>query len=312
MKKLIIAAAIVLGMGLAAAVYFCITLTMDKNALAAEVESTQNVLVTTRAELTTTQAELTTTKDHLAATQADLDQTQETLTSTSDELNDTQVTLTATQSELATTSHQLTLKLAELDDSNGEIDSLEGSLLTLQESYENTSNLLTISRETLEGLGMDVDFSSECRDVELVDNPAAVNPSFNELIAFLAEDQTEQHEYILDVYDCSQFSRDVHNNAEAAGIRAAEVQIWFVNEDTGHALNAFITTDYGLVYVDCTGSPDMIARVKLDKDYRGVDKYSVPGQNARNDAWWDSLWSYYYLSSDTGGNSIVSEIMIYW
>jgi uncharacterized protein (DUF3084 family) len=305
MKNLVIGVAIVLGIGLAAAVYFCIMLSMDKNALAAELGSIQSVLATT-------QAELTTTKNDLAATQVELEQTKETLTSTNDELNDTQVTLASTESELETTSQELTLKLGELDDANGEIDSLEVSLEDLQDDYANTSNLLDISQQTLEGLGMDVDFSSECRDVELVDNPAAVNPSLSELRAFLAEDLTEQHEYLRDVYDCSQFSRDVHNNAEAAGIQAAEVQLWFKNADAGHALNAFITTDYGLVYVDCTSPPDTIARVKLDKDYRAVDKYSVSGQNVRNDAWWDSLWSYYYLSSDTGANSIVSEIMIYW
>ena len=305
MKRLIIVGAIVLGLGLIASIYFSIILTLDKNALAAELETTQNVLASTQAELADTQ-------DTLAATQTDLEETNNTLTETSAELSTTQVTLTSTQSELETTSHDLTLKMAELDNANGEIDSLEGSLSELQELYASTSNLLNISMDTLEGLGMDVDFSSECRDVELVDNPAAQNPTWNDLIAFLAEDQTEKHEYIANVYDCSQFSRDVHNNAEAAGIRAAEVQIWFENENTGHALNAYITTDYGLVYVDCTSEPDTIARVIVDKDYRAVDKYSISGRNARNDAWWDSLMSYYYMSNDWGGHSIVSDIMIYW
>ena len=305
MKKLIIAGAIVLGLGLIASIYFAITLTMDKNALAAELETTQNVLATTQEELADMQ-------DTLAATQTDLEETNNALTSTSAELSTTEVTLSSTQSELETTSHELTLKLDELDDANGEIDSLEGSIDALRESLTNTSNLLDISQDTLEGLGMDVDFSSECRDVELVDNPLAQNPTWNELMAFLAEDRTEQHEYILNVYDCSQFSRDLHNRAEATGIRAAEVQLWFENQDAGHALNAFITTDYGLVWVDCTQEPDTIARVVLDKEFRGVDKYSVAGQNARNDAWWDSLMYYYYLSNDWGGHSIVADIMIYW
>jgi len=305
MKRLIIAVAIVLGIGLAAAVYFCITLTMDKNALAAELESTQNVL-------TITQAQLANTQDNLDATQGDLEETNNTLTSTSAELTSAQAILTAAQSELDTTRHELSQKSTELDNANGEIDSLQVSLEDLQDEYANAQNLLDISQQTLEGLGMDIDFSSECRDVELVDNPAAVNPTFSELIAFLAEDKTEQHEYILNEYDCSQFSRDVHNNAEEAGIRAAEVQLWFETTDSGHALNAFITTDYGLVYVDCTRAPDTIARVKLDKDYRALETYSVSGQNPRNDAWWDSLMYYYYIDNDRGGHSIVAEIMIYW
>jgi peptidoglycan hydrolase CwlO-like protein len=312
MKKLLIVAVIILGAALAATIYFCITLNQDKNALASELKSTQNVLASTQAELVTTQGDLASTQDNLAARQAELDETSATLTSTSAELNDTQETLASTESELDDTNQQLTLKLAELKTANNEIDDLQDDLADLQDSFTNVQDQLDIARDTLKGLGITTNFSSGCDDVALIDNPEAENPTWNELITFLADDQTEKHEYIIGVYDCSQFSRDVHNNAETAGIRAAEVQVWFKNEDTGHALNAFITTDYGLVYVDCTEAPDKIARVKLDKEFRAVDKYSVAGQNARNDLWWDALWSFYYMESDTGGHAIVSDIMIYW
>ena len=114
------------------------------------------------------------------------------------------------------------------------------------------------------------------------------------------------------MYDCSQFSKDVHNNAEAEGIRAAEVLVWFKNEDIGHALNAFLTTDYGLVYVSCTEAPDTIARVKTGKEYRAVKLYRITGTNVRNDYWWDALSSYYYIPSSTGGHSVTESIEIYW
>jgi hypothetical protein len=45
----------------------------------------------------------------------------------------------------------------------------------------------------------------------------------------------------------------VHNNAEAAGIRAASVSVDFEGDEVGHACNAFDTIDKGLVYIDCTG-----------------------------------------------------------
>jgi len=45
----------------------------------------------------------------------------------------------------------------------------------------------------------------------------------------------------------------VHNNAEAAGIRAASVSVDFEGDEEGHALNVFETIDKGLVYIDCTG-----------------------------------------------------------
>jgi len=90
--------------------------------------------------------------------------------------------------------------------------------------------------------------------IELIDNPDAVNPSYAELLAFIIEDATDTNEYIIGQYVCADFAEDVHNNAEAAGIRAAWVGIDFEEDEEGHALNAFETTDEGLVYIDCTGS----------------------------------------------------------
>jgi len=133
-------------------------------------------------------------------------------------------------------------------------------------------------------------------------------------MAFLSQDQTEKHTYIEDVYDCTEFSRDVHNNAEARGIRAAVVHVEFTYGRTSHALNAFLTTDYGLVYVDCTEAPDRVARVKAGKEYRSVGLYNITGTTVRNDYWWDSLSSYYYIPSSMWGDgeAVTSEIEIFW
>ena len=127
----------------------------------------------------------------------------------------------------------------------------------------------------------------------------------------------EKHTYIEHVYDCSQFSRDVHNNAEAVGIRAAVVHVKFRNQWVNHALNAFLTTDYGLVYVDCTARPDTIARVKAEKEYRAVELYRITRTNIRNDYWWDTLSLYYYIPSNLPfltwpSEAVTSSIKIYW
>ena len=93
--------------------------------------------------------------------------------------------------------------------------------------------------------------------IELTDNPNATDPTYAELLAFLEADQTDKYSYIVGppkvAYICADFARDVHNNAEAAGIRAAWVGIDLESQAEGHALNAFQTTDRGLVFIDCTG-----------------------------------------------------------
>jgi len=93
--------------------------------------------------------------------------------------------------------------------------------------------------------------------IELINNPNATDPTYAELLAFLETDQTDKFVYIIgppkNAYVCADFARDVHNNAEAAGIRAAWVGIDIEGEAKGHAIDAFETTDRGLVYIDCTG-----------------------------------------------------------
>ena len=139
--------------------------------------------------------------------------------------------------------------------------------------------------------------------IELVNNPAAINPTYEDLIDFIKNDNTDIRFYIEEgewAYVCADASEDVHNNAEAAGIRAAWVGIQFTENQPGHALNAFETVDRGLVYIDCTGgrsfatweeavhtigndietdqSPsvepsswDTIAYVKIGKEYGVID-----------------------------------------
>ncbi len=89
----------------------------------------------------------------------------------------------------------------------------------------------------------------------LKNNPEAADPTFDELVAFINIDNTDKKPYIREgenAYVCADFAEEVHNKAEAVGIRAGWVAIRFEGSEEGHAINAFETTDKGLVYIDCT------------------------------------------------------------
>jgi hypothetical protein len=110
----------------------------------------------------------------------------------------------------------------------------------------------------------------------LTNNVTAVDPTFDELVAFIQADTTDTRKYVAagpDAYVCADFAEEVHNNAEAAGIRAAWVSLSFEGTEEGHALNAFETSDQGLVYIDCTnsgngrGSWDAIAYIETGQTY---------------------------------------------
>jgi hypothetical protein len=88
----------------------------------------------------------------------------------------------------------------------------------------------------------------------LVNNPKAKDPTFNQLVNFIKSDQTDKKLY-SDNYMCDSSARDVHNNAEAAGIRTGYVDINLVNLNDKQFCDAFNTTDKGLVFIDCTGDP---------------------------------------------------------
>ena len=90
--------------------------------------------------------------------------------------------------------------------------------------------------------------------IYLINNADAGNVSFEALKAFIISDQTDRDLYIPGMRMCGSFAETLHNNAERAGIRAAMVILQFEDGSVPHALNAFETTDMGLVYIDCTGA----------------------------------------------------------
>lgn len=117
--------------------------------------------------------------------------------------------------------------------------------------------------------------------VSLNNNPAASNPSWDQLVSFIKSDYTDRSEY-SDSYMCGGFAQTLHDNAESNGIRAGWVAIDFFDRDIGHAATAFQTTDRGLVVIDATSSYntegyklssatlngyDKVAYIKIGADY---------------------------------------------
>jgi ribosomal protein L37AE/L43A len=128
--------------------------------------------------------------------------------------------------------------------------------------------------------------------ISLQNNPDATNHSWGELKEFLLKDSTDSKSYDFDTFVCADFAEMLHNNAEAAGIRAAFVSIFlgpcsYWPSSGGHALNAFETTDRGLVYIDCTGgnggiNADKIVELEVGKNYIPECIFPEPG--------WSPIW----------------------
>jgi hypothetical protein len=102
--------------------------------------------------------------------------------------------------------------------------------------------------------------------VYLHNNPGAHDPSFDEVLTFLGRDETHEYRYTPKKFMCTEFAVMLHDHAEQAGLRCALVSIQFTQGE-GHALDAFKTTDCGVVYVDCTGT--------LSKEPQLLDVYNT-------------------------------------
>jgi len=81
------------------------------------------------------------------------------------------------------------------------------------------------------------------------------DPSWQELIEFLKEDETDTYIYRADKFDCTGFAITLRDRAIARGFRCAYVVVEF-SDGGAHALNAFQTSDKGLVFVGVTSSKD--------------------------------------------------------
>jgi hypothetical protein len=159
--------------------------------------------------------------------QSELDRLNEELLSTMNELDSVKKELTSKRTELMWVQ-------ADLDWANFELAQINDPLAKLQ-LYEDI------------GINVYDDFGT-------TDNETASDPTWAELLDFLRGDKTDENAYVPDNYVCAHFAWDVHDNAERAGIRAAVVSIELSDIEVGHALNAFKTTDRGLVFIDCTGT----------------------------------------------------------
>jgi YHS domain-containing protein len=125
------------------------------------------------------------------------------------------------------------------------------------------------------------------KPIILIDNPDAIDPTYAELLAFIQQDTTDANNYLEDSligYVCADFAEDVHNNAEAAGIRAASVSVDFEGDEKGHACNAFNTIDKGLVYIDCTGQ-GFEEKLNFHPEYTGKEYVFV----SDNPDSWDAV-----------------------
>jgi hypothetical protein len=173
--------------------------------------------------------------------------------------------------------------------------------------------------------------------IVLINNKNAHNPTYSQLLDFLSSDNTDLYpfqatatippprsgnpenyvdlQYWKEIIDgtaqlnppriCADYAQRLHNNAEMAGIRCALVSVALNGPTYNHMLNAFETTDRGLIYIDDSGTDgshnaDKVVDVEIGKSYVPQSLFPTSGYSSTwgnagtvNDIFitWDGVWN---------------------
>lgn len=100
------------------------------------------------------------------------------------------------------------------------------------------------------------------------------DPTLEEALAFVKMDQTDKHPFEFGEFDCSDFTQNFQHNATSQGLRCGACVMRFHrsadgHDWDGHYINAFCTTDAGLLLIDCT-TGDCVAQVEKGEIYTTI------------------------------------------
>ena len=167
-----------------------------------------------------------------------------------------QAQLQNTQNDLNNTRMQLQNCAEKYNATQAQISVLTDKVNALNKSLNDIQSRLNLYRSTFGAtVYSGVQPQEACgsgNPINLVSNPQAFNVSWQSVRDFLESDKTTYLQYTSD-YVCCDYASRIYNDAEAHGIRTAFVIVHFSNRSPDHAINAFLTTDNGLVYTDSTG-----------------------------------------------------------
>ena len=170
-----------------------------------------------------------------------------------------------------------------LNASQLEIDAMKANLAELQDSYNDLQADYGGLLASYEGLQQN--YASL---LERLQQSTLENPTWAELEEFLKIDDTDTLPYVKKSFDCSGFAITLRDHAWRYGMRSAYVEIGFSAGD-GHALNAFETTDKGVIYVDVTEA-DRIAYLEEGKTYGAILLDVVKSRYIACDGSPDEFW----------------------
>jgi predicted nuclease with TOPRIM domain len=170
---------------------------------------------------------------------------------------ETQVSILQTNLETSeTTVGLLKIQVESLGDEKA---SLETQVTVLTAEVANLESEVIISYDE----GYDAGYAQGTEDL-IETGYYSMDPTYNETIAFIESDDTDQNDYTSD-YVCYDFTADLISNAAQLGYRCGFVYIEF--STSAHAIACFDTIDAGLIFIEPQN--DEIVDIAVGQPYLG-------------------------------------------
>lgn len=110
--------------------------------------------------------------------------------------------------------------------------------------------------------------------------------TYADVLQFLKEDQTNTLIYIDDIFDCTQFTQTLIDNARAQGFIVSAVEIYWNKEGDAHDIAAFMTSDKGIIWIEPQDD------TQYDLNFPNGKLCSITNSN---DCWDTPVYAYQYL-----------------
>ncbi len=248
----------------------------EKLNLASQVSPLQTQVSTLQDEVIALETEKSTLEDQVSVLQTNVSSLQSEVTILENEKAVLDAQVSPLQTQVSTLQDEVTSLEDDKDVLEQQVSVLQTNVKSLQtrvESLEYEKDSLEIQLASLAtevaNLEAEVIISYDEGYAQGVDDLLqtgyyTMDPTYDEAIAFIESDETDQNEYTPD-YVCYDFTADFSSNATQEGYRCGFVYIEFVS--SAHAIACFNTTDMGLIFVEPQN--DEIVDVAVGQPYLG-------------------------------------------
>jgi len=212
-----------------------------------KISGLENEKLTLETQVSNLQSEKLTLETQVTTLQANVSSLQTETTSLNNEKTALEEQLLSLQTEATTLENENNELESQVSTLQANVSSLQTEVASLESEVIQSFNLGYAEGES-EGyeLGYDEGYAQGVED-----GPGSGwyirDPSYDEAIAFVNSDRTDENEYTPD-YVCYDFTADFNSNAFQAGYRCGFVYIEFFG--SAHAIACFNTTDSGLIYIE--------------------------------------------------------------